>query len=87
MKITAYAIIGRKKRWRIINKKEKQVLEKEHVLYTGEPLLESSCECSYVNDVYLIFKTKREATTYLEYPPHPYEAENMRITKVIINYK
>lgn len=84
MRITAYAVIARKHKIVGKGKKEREILGKEHIVYDQAPG-GGGCDCSYVEDMYWIFKTKKEAAQHIKYPPYPYMVPHMSVKKVIIN--
>lgn len=81
--IKAYAVVGRKRKF-ASKKSDREVLGKEEIVYSGENLNQGCCDCSYTEDVYQIFKTKKEALGYVEYPPYPFDKESMKVIKVTI---
>lgn len=86
MKTIAYAVVGRPQKIVGKGKKEREVLGKQQIIYSGEVLNEGCCDCSYCSDVFLIFKTKKEALNYVEFPPHPYLRHNVLVKRITINY-
>lgn len=80
-----YALVGRKSKIVGKGKKEREVLGKEHIIYHQAPG-SGDCECSYSDDVLWIFPTKKEASSHLEYPPHPYQKHNCRVVRLETNY-
>jgi hypothetical protein len=81
----AYAIFGRKHKIVGKGKNEREVLGKEHIIYTGDGIFQTDCSCGYAEDVFHIFKTKSEAERIAKYPPFPYRRENVTVKRITIN--
>ncbi|MCP6727370.1 MAG: hypothetical protein KJI69_05175 [Patescibacteria group bacterium] len=81
-----YAVVGRRLKIVGSGKKEREVLGKEHLIYSQAPG-SGDCECSYTDDILWIFPTKKEALGQLQWPPYQYRKENCRVVRLEVNYK
>lgn len=66
-------------------KKEREIAGRPHIIYAEVPG-GGGCDCSWTEDAFWIFKTKKEADSHVEYPPFGYLKQNSKVVKITINY-